>query len=316
MVLLAGTDLILGLGECKMDKYIAFDVGGTNVKHALLFEDSNIINNGKYKTDCTDLAAFLDGMFHTILTYKKKHDIKGIAISLPGYINPKTGYSENAGFIEALHNQNIKKMLEEKLGIAVTVENDGNCAALAEKWNGNAVECKNFICMTIGTGIGGGIMINDALLHGARFKGGEFGHMYIQTKDGLKENLHKSASTSALISAYRQLKQLNLSEKVDGEEIFKEAESNKEVQKVMQQWYKNISYGVFNLAVTFNPEKILIGGGVSERNELIYHVVKHLETIPRWEEFKVPIDACKHKNNAGVIGALHHFLKVNKKLVS
>ncbi|PKG22349.1 ROK family protein [Niallia nealsonii] len=298
-----------------MDKYIAFDVGGTNVKHALLFEDSNIINNGKYKTDCTDLDAFLDAMVYTILTYKKQHDIKGIAISLPGYINPKTGYSESAGSIVALHNKNIKKMLEEKLAIPVSVENDGNCAAMAEKWNGNAVECNSFICMTIGTGIGGGIMINDSLLHGASFKGGEFGHMYIQTKDGLKGNLHKSASTSALIAAYRKVKQLDLSTKVEGEKIFKEAESNKEVQNIIQQWYKNISYGVFNLAVTFNPEKILIGGGISEREDLSYHINNHLQTIPYWEELKVPIEICKHKNNAGIIGALHHFLKVNETMI-
>jgi len=299
-----------------MDKYIAFDIGGTNIKHALLWEDSQIIQKGKYKTDCTELGAFLKAMESTIHAYKNKHEVKGIAISLPGYINPKTGYAERAGAIFALNQKNIKKLLEDKLSLPVSVENDGNCAALAEKWNGHAVGCSNFVCMTIGTGIGGGIMINNSLLHGASFKGGEFGHMYLYTEKNRQKNLHQSASTSALIAAYRNYKQLDAKAFVDGKQIFAEGEQDGKLQQIIQQWYQNIAYSVFNLAVTFNPEKILIGGGISEREDLCDHIHHYLQKIPRWEELKVPIDCCQHRNNAGIIGALYHFLTVNKKLVS
>ncbi|WP_121613409.1 ROK family protein [Mesobacillus foraminis] len=295
-----------------MKKYIVFDVGGTNVKHGIILEDYTILSKNTYPTQCSNLEFFLADMLHVIEEYTSSQQISGIAISLPGYINPQTGYSEQAGSITALDNQNLKELLEAKVALRVEIENDGNCAALAEKLNGNAVDCTDFICMTIGTGIGGGIFVNNQILHGTSFRGGEFGFMITQGGQGIKSIMHRNASTSSLIHAYKQLIGMEMEETISGEQVFFEAITNPDVQALIDSWLKSLSYGIFNLAVTLNPQKLLIGGGISVRENLINHLMDHLEEIPFWHEFKIPIEICKHKNDAGMIGAFYHFKRTSE----
>lgn len=246
-----------------MNKYIVFDVGGTTVKHSVMLEDYTILSKDSYPTQRHHVELFLADMLNVIEMYRDLHEISGIAISLPGYINPYTGYAERAGSITALDHQNLKRLLEEKVHLRVEVENDGNCAALAEKLNGNAVDCTDFICITIGTGIGGGIFIHNELVRGTAFRGGEFGFMITQGGRRNKDIMHKNASTSSLVNGYKQLKGLDQGANISGEEVLLEAEKNPEVKKLVDSWLKCLSYGIFNLAVTLNPQKILIGGGIS-----------------------------------------------------
>ncbi|WP_051348544.1 ROK family protein [Peribacillus kribbensis] len=296
------------IDEIKHEKrlYIAFDVGGTHVKHGLLNWEGSFLKKGSYPTPCLDLDQFLDQMTHAITEYKKEHAIQGIAISLPGFINIETGYSERAGSIRVLDGKNLKELIEQMTGYQVEIENDGNCAALAEKLNGNAEDCQNFICLTIGTGIGGGIFINGRILHGSGYKGGEFGFMLTPPSTESKPFMHGNASTSALIQRYKELKQLKEVE-AEGEAVFLAAEKDPEIGELLDTWYKNISYGIFNLAVTLNPEKILIGGGISQREDLIEEILARLNQIPYWDEFNISLEPCKHRNDAGMLGALYHF---------
>lgn len=297
-----------------MEKYIAFDVGGTKVKHGLLLEDGTILSKSSYPTVCNDLEVFLTNMVETINQYTSEHDIKGVAISLPGFIDTNSGYSERAGAIISLANKNLKKLLEERIPLRVEIENDGNCSALAEKWNGNAVESDDFICFTIGTGIGGGIMVNGQILHGHSFRGGEFGFMITRGGNKTNEIMHFNASTSSLIRSYKKYKGIAEEETVEGETIFSEASHDESVKGSIDEWLTSISYGIFNLAATLNPQKILIGGGVSSREGLIDSIIQHLEQIEWWKFLEVEIQACKHKNDAGMIGAVYHFkTKVNNK---
>lgn len=294
-----------------MEKYIAFDIGGTKVKHGLLLEDGTIVSKSSYPTVCNDLEVFLNDMVGTIEQYTSVHEITGVAVSLPGFIDANSGYSERAGAIISLDNKNLKKLLEERIQLRVEIENDGNCSALAEKWNGNAVECDDFICFTIGTGIGGGIMVNGQIVHGHTFRGGEFGFMI--TRGKTNETMHHNASTSSLIKSYKKYKGFAVEESVEGETIFSEASHDEGVKKLINEWLTSISYGIFNLAATLNPQKILIGGGVSSREGLIDNIIDHLEQIEWWKFLKVEVQACKHKNDAGMIGAVYHFMtKANK----
>lgn len=141
-----------------MEKYISFDIGGTKVKHGLLLENGTILSKDSYNTQCANLEIFLEQMVETIKMYTTNNDVNGVAISLPGFINPHSGYSERAGAVTALDNQNLKTLLETRIPLQVEIENDGNCAALAEKISGNAQNCTDFICLTLGTGIGGGFL--------------------------------------------------------------------------------------------------------------------------------------------------------------
>lgn len=296
-----------------MKKYISFDIGGTKVKHGLLLENGTILSKGSYDTQSTNLEIFLKDMIDIIRMYTKNHTVSGVAISLPGFINPNSGYSERAGAIKVLDNQNLKKLLERRVPLQVEIENDGNCVALAEKISGNAKNCSDFICVTLGTGIGGGIFINGKLLHGHTYRSSEIG--FIMTKAGNYggDILQSNASTTALIHSYKKLKGISDHERVDGEKIFLEAINSKSVRKLIDDWIRNISYGIFNLAAVLNPQKILIGGGVTAQPGLIKQINYHLDQIYWWKDIKIPVEQCKHKNDAGMIGALYHFIQKKRR---
>ncbi|MFJ8245577.1 ROK family protein [Peribacillus asahii] len=293
-----------------MKKYISFDVGGTKVKHGLLLENGTILSKGSYNTPCTNLDIFIKEMVETIQKYLRNNHVMGVAISLPGFINPYTGYSERAGAVTALINQNLKSLLEAKVPLPVEVENDGNCAAIAEKISGNAKNCNDFICVTIGTGIGGGIFVGGKLLHGHSFRAGEFGFMITQASGkNFGDIWHSTASTSTLINSYKKLKGISKYENIKGETIFLEAAKSKSVKRLIDEWTRNISYGIFNLAATLNPQKILISGGVSSQQDLLTTIKKHLDELPWWNDIKIPVEPCKHRNNAGMIGAMYHLIQ-------
>jgi beta-glucoside kinase len=292
-----------------LKKYISFDIGGTKVKHGLLLENGSILSKGNYDTHCTNLESFLKDIVDTINMYKKNHHIRGVGISLPGYINPATGYSELAGSVTALNNKNLKSLLEKKVSLRVEIENDGNCAALAEKISGNGKKCSDFICILLGTGIGGGIFINGKLLHGHSFRGGEFGYMITQAGREQCDIWHCNASTAALIHSYKKLKGISDSKNIKGETIFLEAVTDPSIKRLIDDWARNISYGIFNLAATLNPEKILIGGGVSSQQGLLSTIKNKLNQIHWWKDIQVPVERCKYQNDAGMIGALYHLLQ-------
>lgn len=290
-----------------MKKYISFDVGGTKVKHGLLLENGTILSKDSYGTHCTNQEIFLNEMANTIKLYTKKNKVSGVAISLPGFINPYTGYSERAGSVTALNNQNLKRLLEKRVSKKVEIENDGNCAALAEKISGNAKSCTDFICVTLGTGVGGGIFIGGKILHGHGFRGGELGFMITRAGREDGEILHSNASTSALIKSYKNLMGIDKEVNINGETVFQESFKNKEVRRLIDDWIRNISYGIFNLAATLNPQKILIGGGVSAQKGLLSDIINQLEKFPWWKQIKIPVESCKYRNDAGMIGAMYHF---------
>lgn len=297
------------LGGSKVRKYICFDIGGTKVKHGLLLENGSILSTDSYDTQCRNLEIFLKEMVDTINMYTKNNYVSGVAISLPGFINPYTGYSERGGAIKALDNQNLKKLLRSRISLPIEIENDGNCAALAEKISGNAKRCNDFICVTIGTGIGGGIFINGKLLHGRSFRGGEFGFMITKAGNHDKEILHSNASTNALIKSYKKLMGISENENIKGETVFIESRHNSSVRGLIDDWTRNISYGIFNLAATLNPEKILIGGGVISQHGLIDTINHNLDQLPWWKEIKVPVESCRFQNDGGMIGAMYHFIR-------
>ncbi|MBT2730357.1 ROK family protein [Bacillus sp. ISL-75] len=292
-----------------MKKYICFDIGGTKVKHGLLLENGTILSKDSYNTQCVNLEIFLEQMVETIKMYTTNNDVNGVAISLPGFINPHSGYSERAGAVTALDNQNLKTLLETRIPLQVEIENDGNCAALAEKISGNAQNCTDFICLTLGTGIGGGIFIDGKLLHGHSFRGSELGFIITQAGKYDGDILQSNASTTALIKSYKKLKGISEYEEINGEKVFLASVKHESVRRLIDDWAKNISYGIYNLAATLNPQKILIGGGVIAQQGLLSNIKNHLDQLYWWKDIKIPVESCKHQNDAGMMGALYHFIQ-------
>ncbi|TDT67937.1 putative NBD/HSP70 family sugar kinase [Hypnocyclicus thermotrophus] len=297
-----------------MRYFLTFDVGGTFIKYSLSDENANFLETSKIPTN-RDGDKILTDLIKIINKYKKEYTISGLAFSLPGFIDVDKGYSITGGIIKEFYGFEFKKILEEKTGIPVEVENDANCVALAEKWRGHATNSNNFISFTIGTGIGGGIFCNGSLIRGYGFGAGEFG-MQINQRKNILYNM-TSSTRGGLILEYAERKGLK-EEDVSGKLVYELAEKgDKDALEIIEQFYEDITIMIFNLSVVLNPEIIIISGAISAREELFKEINKRLNYITSQNFFlqkiKLPkIIRSKFINDAGKVGALYHFLEMEK----
>ena len=199
----------------KIDKYIVVDVGGSAVKYGLLNQYGEVLEKGNIVTDNEDINKFIFDIKGITEEYRNHENIKGLACSFPGAVNPKTGFIEGISAVPCIHNVNMKKLLTEATGLEVSMENDANCSALAEGWIGTAKEADNFVSIVLGTGIGGAVVINKRILRGKNLHAGEFGFMQItddKGEDGLGNVWSRIASTGALVRRVAKRKGIPVSE--------------------------------------------------------------------------------------------------------
>jgi beta-glucoside kinase len=293
---------------------VSFDIGGTFIKHGLLNKKGFILEKDKYPTNHVSKEKFINSLVGIINKYKEKYVIQAIGISIPGVVDSKTGQSILAGALYHLYDENIKELIEKKIDCPVYIENDANCALLAEKYRGNALGSSDIILLTIGTGIGGAIMVSNQLVDGHEFKSGEFGMMHVDISKNPNATLHDLASTSALIKSYKKNMSIPENQAVDGREIFEQMNKNSIVKSTVDMWLTYLSNGIFNMAVFTNPQKILIGGGISENPKLLPLIKEKLTENIHWKDFKTEIETCKFRNDAGLIGAFYNILLNNESL--
>lgn len=307
-----------------MKHYLSFDIGGTQIKFAVLTEFGDIIEKNKIATSCNG-----DQIIADIVAVKtelaKKYSLQGIAFSMPGFVDVKTGFLKTAGAITDFFGINFKDIMSEKLNLPVELENDVNCVALAEKWLGNAQHSNDFICFTIGTGVGGAICVNGELVRGHGYMAGEFGYMLsnniFKETEKQKSNMSFNASVrEGLITHYSN--QTQQEKELTGEDIYNLAEQGDRIaQQVINEFYQHIAMGLYNLIFMLNPEKILVGGAISSRDEIFPAINNKLQEIFNGHSLLnkllvsdfVSIESTYFKNDSGLIGALYHFLRMNKQ---
>ncbi|WP_297521846.1 ROK family protein, partial [uncultured Clostridium sp.] len=270
-------------------RYLGIDVGGTNIKYGVFseFGVEDILRSGEVRTITDDLDGFINLIGDII---NKFENIDGVGLSIPCAVNSKSGLVVEEGGVPVLDGLNIKEILHERLGIKIAVENDANCCALAEQWIGNGKGVENFICITIGTGVGGGIIINNKLLTGNRFFAGEFGRMILKVDKGDIEDYKNTGyycSTSSLVRQVAKVLRVE-TESLNGKIIFEMIKKeNQDVINVYEKWVKQLSIAIANLGFIFDPEKILIGGGVSNASKVIDDIKKYVDSIDiydsQWE---------------------------------
>lgn len=195
----------------------------------------------------------------------------GVALSMPGAINTETGVIGGGSAIPYIHGPNVKELLQEKTGLTVELENDANCAGLAEGWIGAAKDVSDYVCLVIGSGNGGALVLNKKIHHGKNLHGGEFGYMlmenYLEQPPG--ENWSSVASTGGLVRHVAKRKGMDEAS-LDGKRVFEMAdEGDYDVQDEIQKFIKRLAVGIFNIQYAIDPEKILIGGAISSREKLI-----------------------------------------------
>ncbi|EUJ31688.1 transcriptional regulator/glucose kinase [Listeria floridensis FSL S10-1187] len=283
----------------------AFDIGGTALKMGIVSQTGKLLKTESVSITNSDgnqnLAAMLD--------WSEAHpDSIGIAVSAPGYVNPKTGYITMGGAIREFDEFDMKGYLEEKTGKKVAVENDANCVALAEKWVGKAQDLDDFLCLTIGTGIGGGIYAGGELLHGGRFRAGEFGYMFsFRPASGRATSYTLNETTTMLTLRRNYARELGLKlEDITGEEIFAKYDTRDALAtKLVQEFFTGISMGLYNLIYLFDPTHIFIGGGITSRPDFLKELTDQMAPFGLRDTI---LDTVSHKNQAGLLGASYHFL--------
>lgn len=308
-----------------MKYYLSFDIGGTQIKFGILTAEGNIIEKSKIDTKNNG-----EQIINDIVTVKERlasqYNLQGVAFSMPGFVNVETGYLKTGGSIPDFYGINFKEIMQEKLGLPVELENDVNCVAFSEQWHGNAKDCDNFICITIGTGIGGALCLNGQISRGHSYMAGEFGYMLIHNIFSNVKN--KSTCTlsatgsvkQGLISNYYEQKKIDKN-KLSGVDIYQLADEGDLIaSKVINEFYQSIAIGLYNLTFILNPEKILIGGAISNRTEIFPAIIREYQSIitehPDLKGFAVKdlvsIESTHFKNESGLVGALYHFLQMRK----
>ena len=288
---------------------LAIDIGGTMVKYGLISSDGEILSTDKIETEAEKgLENILNKIDNIFKRYKENNPV-GIAVSGTGQINGMIGKVIGGNpIIPNWIGTNLVKILEEKYNLPAVLENDVNCVALGEKWIGAGKDLSNFICLTIGTGIGGGIILNNQLFRGENFVAGEFGHILIK-----KGEFEQFASTTALIRLVKE----RTGKTLNGKEIFDlEKKEIVEYQKVISEWIENLTDGLSSIVYCFNPANMILGGGVIEQGEPLINRIKNSlfkKIGPQFKE-KLNIIQAKLGNNAGMIGASYLLLeKINKR---
>ena len=288
---------------------LAIDIGGTMIKYGLVSSDGEILSTDKIETEAEKgLENILNKIDNIFKRYKENNPV-GIAVSGTGQINGMIGKVIGGNpIIPNWIGTNLVKILEKKYNLPAVLENDVNCVALGEKWIGAGKDLSNFICLTIGTGIGGGIILNNQLFRGENFVAGEFGHILIK-----KGEFEQFASTTALIRLVKE----RTGKTLNGKEIFDlEKKEIVEYQEVISEWIENLTDGLSSIVYCFNPANIILGGGVIEQGEPLINRIKNSlfkKIGPQFKE-KLNIIQAKLGNNAGMIGASYLLLeKINKR---
>lgn len=287
---------------------IGIDLGGTNIKMGLIKGDK-VINKIKKPTGSkADKKYILEILIQSINEIKKsinKKEIYSIGIGVPGTLNKKRDKVLHLPNIPNFKNIALKKILEDEFKIPVKMDNDTNAFALAESLYGAGKGKNNIICITIGTGLGGAIIINKKLYYG-KCCAGELGHITINFKGkkcncGNKGCLEEYVSSRAIARYSKQIMG-KIYHPLEIENMAKKG--NKKAKKVYEKLGEYLGIGLVNLNNIFNPDLIIIGGSISNAGNLIINKTKK---ILKERSMLVPakIVKTKLKENAGIIGAAY-----------
>jgi glucokinase len=279
-----------------MVKRIGIDVGGTNVKIALVDGEGKIIYSNSvptyaqmgYEYTVNNIKQAIRNLMKETNTEAK--DIQGIGFDFPGQVDCKTGVVKNAPNIPGWVNVPIAQMIEEEFNIPTRIDNDVRCAALGELKFGAGRGCENFVCITVGTGIGSGLVINGKVVRGAANAAGEIGHIKLQMEDGPlcgcgdSGCLEAFASGPSIVAMAQEYLKGGKSAKFrelagDGEItpyiVAKAAEAGDPVAKrIFEKMGYYIGMGLTSVINLLNPEKIIIGGGSAECGELLLDPIR------------------------------------------
>lgn len=289
-----------------MTMILCIDIGGTFIKYAGYdSEGKQLTKEEKLPTGVTEHENhILSGVKEIVASKQSEFNLTGIAISSAGIIDSTTGEVVYSGYtIPHYTGAQIKAEIEDQFQLPCTVINDVNAALLGEYWLGAGVGYDTLVCLTIGTGVGGAVMIDGELVEGKNSTAGELGYMLVNGEDRLQD----IASTRSLVERVRNRTN---DESISSYDIIRRAKAGdhlyvEEIDKMVSA----IGQAIININYLISPECIILGGGIMDEfdffsEKLNFYISKH--TIdPLFNSSQLV--AAKNGNNAGMLGALYHF---------
>ncbi|WHQ80357.1 ROK family protein [Ligilactobacillus animalis] len=284
-----------------MENLILIDIGGTTIKFGI--KQGPNLEVLPAKPTPKMLAEFYTCLEAVVASLKKQYPIQGVAISSPGAVDQKTGVIKGASALPYIHNFKIQAELEKRFDLPVSLENDANCAALAEMVDGAGKAVKDAIFLVIGTGVGGALVENKRIRHGAHLLAGEVGYLLL----GQEMTVSQAVSPVSLAKRYNTKTGRNIS----GKEVFERAQAGDEVaQAEVEQAMQTLATLLYDLQYSFDPELFIIGGAISKNEQLLPLLRAHLAKIKEHVEIAdvMPeITVCKYHEQANLLGAAINF---------
>lgn len=297
------------------------DIGGTTVKMGLFQEDGTVLDKWEIKTRTeNEGAAVLPDIADAIVAKLAQHGIEnqevvGIGVGVPAPVSEE-GVVQNTANLGWGYKE-VKRELEELTGMTAKIGNDANVAALGEMWKGGGVGNKNMVMVTLGTGVGGGIIINGNILIGNNGAGGEIGHLCVNEDEteccgcGKKGCLEQYASATGIVrlakaklAGYAGETVLN-AENVSAKDVFDAVKAgDKAAIEIAEEFGKCLGHALANIAVLVDPSIFVIGGGVSKAGEVLFNYIKEPYMEKAFFANKnVKFALAQLGNDAGIYGA-------------
>lgn len=310
--------------------YIGVDLGGTAIKVGICSEEGKLLQTYEGPTEADKGAeTLIDNIERYVrhIVEQSEFDweqVKGIGAGVAGFTNVREGIiilAPNVG----LRDFHIRKILEDRLGKPVMIDNDANVAALGEAWGGAGAGIDNCVCYTLGTGVGGGIIINGKIYQGFSGLAGELGHISvvpdleaIQCGCGKMGCLETVSSATGIIRmgkdavARGERTTLSLVEKITAKDVFDAAKAGDEVSiRIVNRAAYYIGKSLAAVALVLNPELVIIGGGVSKAGDILFDEIRSVfaQLTPEPTQAGLRIVPAVLGNDAGIVGAAGLFLR-------
>jgi glucokinase len=306
-----------------MRQWVGIDVGGTTIKGAAVTEDGRIAAKAERDTLPEKGTAFvLDAMAQLARDVVKMagwnwEQVSGVGVGVPAFIDFEKGTVERAVNLFWYDVPLVEEMSKRLDGKPIAIENDANAAALGEAWVGGGKGFRDALCVTLGTGVGGGIVVDNKIVHGSNGMAGEIGHITIDPngrpcncgRNGCLETI--SSATGFVAEAQARLSQgveslLANADQLSTRIIFEAAAKGDRVaQEVVHYCIDRLGFALSNMCITLNPQVIVVGGGVSAAGDALLLPLREAfktYTLPRVFE-GTTINLAQLGNDAGVIGA-------------
>ncbi|HEM2541554.1 TPA: ROK family glucokinase [Streptococcus suis] len=316
-------------------KIIGIDLGGTSVKLAILTTEGEIQEKWSIKTNILDdgshiVPDIIDSIKQRFETHGlTKDDFLGVGMGSPGVVDSEAGTVIGAYNLNWKTLQLVKNQFESALGLPFFIDNDANVAALGEQWVGAGNNNPNVVFMTLGTGVGGGVIAAGNLIRGGKGAGGELGHITVDFNEpfactcGKKGCLETVASATGIVNLSRRyadqyagdakLKQMiDDGQDVTAKDVFDLAKEGDDLALIVYRHFSEyLGVACANIAAVLNPAYIVLGGGVSAAGEFLLDGVRKVfaeNSFPQIKE-STQIVLATRGNDAGVLGAASLVLK-------